>query len=148
MKTKLHQFITLALLCITSTVFAQPVEKTLVKSFPIEANQTVSLDLQGIVEVKTWENDFLRVQMTITLSNGTESTLKALVTAGRYNLIAKTSGDQVTISAPAMAKTVQVSGKALEDNVTYLVFAPKNATVKLPASTSTSARTTEGGSAF
>lgn len=145
MATKLHAFFTILFIYITTIAIAQSSEKTLVKSFPLEANQTVSLDLPGVIEVKMWDGELLRVQMTITLQNGSEAVLKSLISAGRYNLIAKT-GDSMVISAPSLGKAVQLGGKALEDHVSFLVYAPKNVSVKLP--TATTQRNTEGGSTF
>lgn len=147
MATKLHTFFTLVLFVIASAAIAQSTEKTLIKSFPLEASQTVSLDLPGAIEVKTWDGELLRVQMTITLHNGSEAVLKSLISAGRYNLIAK-AGDSVVISAPSMLREVQLGGKALEDSVSFLVYAPKNISVKLPNANTTSQHNTEGGSTF
>ena len=59
MTTYLYNTFTILLLGITSLAFTQSAEKTLVKSFPLEA-KTVSLDLAGAIEVKTWDNDMLR----------------------------------------------------------------------------------------
>lgn len=147
MATTLRTTITILLLGVTSIAFTQS-EKTLVKSFPLEASQTVSLDLPGAIKVKTWDGDLLRIQMTITLQNGNEAVLKSLISAGRYNLIAKVNGSTMNVTAPSLAREVQIGGKALGDNVTFLVFAPKNISVKLPTSTSTTLRNTEGGSSL
>lgn len=147
MTTYLHKLLLFALLTIASAAIAQSAEKTLVKSFPLEANQSVSLDLPGAIEVKTWDSELLRVQITITLQNGTEAVLKSLISAGRYNLIAKT-GDSLVIAAPALAKEVQLGGKTLEDHVSFLVFAPKSVAVKLPTTNPTSQRNTTSGSTF
>ena len=147
MTTYLYNTFTILLLGITSLAFTQSAEKTLVKSFPLEA-KTVSLDLAGAIEVKTWDNDMLRGQMTITLQNGSEAVLKSLISAGRYNLVAKVENGHTIISAPGMAREVQIGGKALEDKVQFIIFAPKNASVQLPTANSTSQSNTEGSSSF
>jgi hypothetical protein len=147
MTTNLQKILTIFLLGITSLAFAQSTEKTLVKSFPLEA-KTVSLDLIGATEVKTWDNDLLRVQITITLHNGSEAVLKSLISAGRYNLIAKIENGQTVISAPAMAREVQIGGKALQDDVSFIIYAPKNASVTSKTANSTSQSNTDGGSSF
>lgn len=145
MTTYLQKCFVIAIFLTASTAIAQSAEKTLVKSFPLEAMQTVSLDLIGAIEVKTWDSELLRVQMTISLQNGSEAVLKSLISAGRYNLVAKT-GDSIVITAPAMAKEVQLGGKTLEDTVSFVVYAPKNVSVKLPTTTTTTQRNTMGGS--
>lgn len=147
MTTNLHKSLTIFLLSIASLAFAQSAEKTLVKSFPLEA-KTVSVDLIGATEVKTWDNDLLRVQMTITLHNGSEAVLKSLISAGRYNLIATVENGQTIISAPGMAREVQVGGKALQDDVSFIIYAPKNAAIKLSNTNSISQSNTDGSSSF
>lgn len=147
MTINLHQTFTILSLGIASLAFAQSAEKTLVKSFPLEA-KTVSLDLTGAMEVKTWESDLLRVQMTITLHNGSEAVLKSLISAGRYNLVAKVENGQTIISLPGRAREVQIGGKALQDDVTFIIYAPKNASVKSATAISTSQSNTDGGSSF
>jgi hypothetical protein len=147
MTTYLRNFFTTLFLGITSLALAQSVEKTLVKPFPLET-KTVSLDLAGTIEVKTWDSEVLRVQMTITLRNGSEAVLKSLISAGRYNLTAKVANDQTIIMAPGMAREVQVGGKALEDQVTFVIYTPKNAVVKLPSANSTSQNNTGSDSAL
>ncbi|MBK7871844.1 MAG: hypothetical protein IPJ74_14775 [Saprospiraceae bacterium] len=123
--------ITMLLLLIAPLAFGQVAEKTLVKSFAITKQQTVVVDVPGNVEVKTWTNDLLRIQMTITLHNGSESILKSLISAGRYNLVAKESDGTFLIEAPALGKVVQIGGKPLEDSFSITIFAPENVTVKL-----------------
>lgn len=123
--------ITMLLLLIAPLAFGQVAEKTLVKSFAIAKQQTVVVDVPGNVEVKTWTNDLLRIQMTIALNNGSESILKSLISAGRYNLVAKESDGTFLIEAPALAKVVQIGGKPLEDSFSITIFAPENVTVKL-----------------
>lgn len=122
---------TMLLLLIAPLAFGQVAEKTLVKSFAIAKQQTVVVDVPGNVEVKTWTNDLLRIQMTITLNNGSESILKSLISAGRYNLVAKESDGTFLIEAPALGKVVQIGGKPLEDSFSITIFAPENVTVKL-----------------
>lgn len=143
----LHHTFTILLLGIASIAFAQSAEKTLVKSFPLET-QTVSLNLVGAAEVKAWDNDLLRVQMTVTLYNGNEAILKSLISAGRYNLVANVENGQTVITLPAMEREVQVGGKALQDDVTFVIYAPKNVSVKLPTANSTSQSNTVGSSSF
>lgn len=147
MTTYLHKTFTILFIGIASLAFAQNAQKTLVKSFPLET-ATVSLDLKGTIEVKTWDNDLLRVQMTITTYNGNEAVLKSLISAGYYNLMANVENGATTISLPAANREVQIGGKALEDDVTFIIYAPKNIAVKLPNANSTSQSNTAGSSSF
>ncbi len=147
MTTYLRNTFTILLLGIASIAFAQSAEKTLVKSFPLET-QIVSLNLTGAAEVKVWDNDLLRVQMTITLYNGNEAILKSLISAGRYNVVATVENGQMVIAVPAMEREVQIGGKALEDDVTFIIYAPKNVSVKLPTANSTSRSNTLVSSSF
>ncbi|MFN7117625.1 MAG: hypothetical protein ACK4TA_12560 [Saprospiraceae bacterium] len=147
MTTYLRYTFSILLLGIASIAIAQSAEKTLVKSFPVET-QAVSLNLVGATEVKIWENDLLRVQMTVTLYNGNEAILKSLISAGRYNLVANVENGQTVITLPAMEREVQIGGKALRDDVTFVIYAPKNVSVKLPTANSTSSSNTVGGSSF
>ncbi|MDX1942814.1 MAG: hypothetical protein SFU99_19780 [Saprospiraceae bacterium] len=129
----LHYFatITMLLLLIAPLAFGQVAEKTLVKSFAIAKQQTVMVNVPGNIEVKTWTGDLLRIQMTITLNSGNESILKSLISAGRYNLVAKDSDGMLLIEAPAAGKVVEIGGKPLEDSFSITIFAPENVTVKL-----------------
>ena len=86
MKLSISFYTVFLLLCATTITFAQQAEKTLVKSFNLQGNQVVIVDLEGPVEFKTWSNTTMRVQMDVQLGNGTEAMLKSLVKAGRYNL--------------------------------------------------------------
>ena len=129
----------------TTTVFAQNVEKTLVKSFNLKGKQTVVMNVEGNVDVKEWNNDIMRVQMSIELSNGTNSMLKSLVQARRYNIVSAVDGDALNIKVPGLSKTVKVGGQSLTEKITYTVFAPKDVEVKL-SSTETASANTENSS--
>ncbi|RMG85812.1 MAG: hypothetical protein D6714_05290 [Bacteroidetes bacterium] len=113
-------------------------EKTLVKSFNLNGNQFVLLDLEGNVDVKTWKGDLMRIQITVALENGTEAMLKSLVQAGRYNLKGDDATGEFVVTAPGLQRKVTVRGKELVENISYTVFAPENVTVRLNDSASTS----------
>ncbi len=128
----------LLLLLIVPFTLAQSAEKTLVKSFAFEKNETVTLHLPGTVALQTWDSPLLRVQISIVLDNGSEAVLKSLISAGRYNLTTENKDGQIFIIAPAMDKTVRIGGKPLEDTVRFLVFAPDNLSVKIKTPTDNS----------
>lgn len=131
--------LTVLLLFVSSMTYGQQVEKTLVKSFNLEGNQQVALQMDGPIEVRTWNNNFLRVQMQVTLREGSEALLKSLVQAGRYNLRHEIEEETYKVLAPMLAMEVKVGGKPLQDEVSYIVFAPENVVVKVPDSKSASA---------
>ena len=123
----------------TTTVFAQNVEKTLVKSFNLKGKQTVVMNVEGNVDVQEWNKDIMRVQMSIELSNGTNSMLKSLVQARRYNITSAIDGDAMNIKVPGLSKTVTVGGQTLTEKITYTVFAPSDVEVKLSSTATASA---------
>ena len=139
----LQSLIPTALLLFVSLLsYGQQVEKTLVKSFNLQGNQVVAMQMDGPIEVRTWDNDFLRVQMQVSLEEGSEALLKSLVQAGRYNLRYEVDEEAYRILAPQLALEVKVGGKPLKDKVSYLVFAPENVLVKVPEN-----KSLEGGEA-
>ncbi len=127
----LKAYITVALLIGAFAIaVGQQVEKTLVKSFNLQGLQSVQLDLKGEVDVQEWDNDILRIQMTIGLENGNETQLKALIKAHRYYLKSKIESDEFIVFAPALHKEVRISGVKLNEAIRYTINAPRNVLVK------------------
>ncbi len=111
----------------------QTVEKTLVKSFNLQGAQTVALNVNAPVEIRKYDGDLLRVQLKISLENGSEALLKSLVRAGRYNLRQDAAQeDAYTIVAPDLDLEVKIGGKPLADQVSLVVFHPENVAVQIP----------------
>ncbi len=140
---KLVAIVNIGLLLLVATIsYSQTqIEKTLVKSFNLQGEDVVLLDLDGEVEVKEWDNKIMRVQMTINLEGGTNSMLKSLVQVGRYNLKSMIENEEFKVYAPAMNKEIKVRGKVLKENIVFTVFAPENVTVKMTGGSSTTATT-------
>lgn len=132
-------------LLIAGSAFGQQAEKTLVKSFNIDGEQEVILDLPGEVEVKHWNNKVMRVQMTISLGNGSVPMLKSLISAGRYNLDTKTDESNYTVYAPNIAREIKLRGEPLKEKIAYTVFSPEHVTITLSnnASASTEEKDTD-----
>jgi hypothetical protein len=122
--------------CFSTASLAQNTEKVLVKSFNLQGAQEVKLQLNGPVEVKTWDQDILRVQMTISLGNLSESLLKSLIQAGRYNLRAEMNSGAMQISAPASTKEVRINGTLINEQFSFIVFAPSKVHVEIDTDTS------------
>ncbi len=140
MTTTLRTLITaMLLLLIAPLAFGQVAEKTLVKSFAVAKGQVITLDVHHPIEIKTWDNDLMRVQMTIRLDNGSESVLKSLISVGRYNLVAHNDEfGNVTITAPNLEREVKIGGEPLVDVLSIVVFVPDNVQVKVNNSGNTS----------
>ena len=84
---KSSRLILVALLLLAgASLFAQTIEKTFVRSFNLMGAQETTLRMDVPIEVKTWGQSIARIQMTVGLQNGTESMLRSLAQAGRYNL--------------------------------------------------------------
>lgn len=124
-----HYILPALLLFVTTSLIGQQVaEKTLVKSFNLGGLQTVSLDVDAPVEVTSWDQPFLRIQMHIELENGSEGLLKSLVRAGRYSLTAEQKEGVYHIIAPNLDREVKISGQPLSDRVSFVVKKPRNVT--------------------
>ncbi|MEM9824226.1 MAG: hypothetical protein AAF985_24285 [Bacteroidota bacterium] len=131
MKYLKESMIILVALLLTSSTFGQSAEKTLVKSFNLKGQETIVLDLKGDVEVKEWKGEIMRVQMSIAINNGSNSMLKSLITAGRYNLKSKVENEEMRIFAPGMERDIKIKGSALQEKIVYTVFAPEDINIKM-----------------
>lgn len=129
-----------------ATIFAQSAERTLVKSFNLKGNTTVVLDLKGDVDVQHWNNDLVRIQININVENVSESVLKSLIVAGRYNLKDVEGENEMVINAPALDKEVSLRGQLLKEHLTYTVFAPESVSVELSTESSTTLENIEENS--
>ena len=135
-KAILTTALTLALFC---TLSAQNVaEKTLVKSFNLKGSQVVMLDLDGDIDVQEWDNDIMRVQITIAIPNGNNAMLKSLIRAGRYNLQSKNNEeDAFMVYAPGLDREIKLNGNPLKEKLTYQIFAPSSVVIKQAGEAST-----------
>ena len=115
-------------LLVGAGLFAQTIEKTFVRSFNLMGAQETVLRVESPVEVKTWEQ-------SIGLESGSESMLRSLAQAGRYNLRGQLESDQYVISVPGLQREVLVNGKALAEDITYVMFVPENVRVNIENST-------------
>ncbi|MEN0002952.1 MAG: hypothetical protein AAF798_02365 [Bacteroidota bacterium] len=122
---------------VTTTLVAQQAEKTLVKAFNLQGHDLIQIELDGPVEVRTWKQNILRVQMVIKLENGSENLLKSLVQIGRYNLKSGIGEQGFHIFAPNMKREVKIGGKVINESLTYVIYAPEGVQVKLPNTAST-----------
>jgi hypothetical protein len=119
------------LLCLKLTAQAPNAVKTLAKSFNTNGKATLVLDLPGTIDLKIWDNPNVKIEVSASLSNGSSAMLSELANVGRYNLVATPEGDAMTIRIPNLQKQVKVKGELLKENLTYVVFAPKNIKVDM-----------------
>ncbi|WP_020534423.1 hypothetical protein [Lewinella cohaerens] len=126
-----------ALLLVTAAgLFAQTVEKTFVRSFNLQGAQEAVLQIEGPVDVQTWSQSITRIQMTVGIERGSESMLRSLAQAGRYNLKGQLDNDQYLISVPGLEREVLVNGQALAENISYVIFVPEDVRINIENSTS------------
>lgn len=117
------------LCCCVQINFAQS-QKTFVKSLSMQQASTLSIQLDGAIEILEWDQSFVRVTSTIELANFNEEILKRLVAVGRYSLTSNTANGVMTITMPKLATPVTIKGQALKEILSYQVYIPKGITVE------------------
>lgn len=129
--TTVKTFISVILLTLVTTVtYGQNAEKILVKAFNLKGNNAVLLDLEGTTETEMWNENYLRIQMTVNIENGSDAMLKSLIKAGRYNLKGTETTAGYEIEMPNLERTVTVGGKELVEKYSFTVFTPSDVSVK------------------
>jgi hypothetical protein len=124
--------LTFLLLTLSIAASAQTASKTFNKSFNSESRGTIMLDLPGNIDVKIWDNPSIKFEISVTLPSGNGSVLNELANIGRYNLVSKSEGDVLVITAPNLQKQLKVKGEILREVLTYVVFVPKDLQIQLP----------------
>ena len=116
----------------TSITYGQT-EKTVVKTFNLQGNSSVVLNLNGAVEIKEWSENTLRVHMNIKLNNSNVHMLKYLLTQGRYNLKLENTSRGLVLTSPGREQDVVINknGDILSETVNYTVFVPHNVTTEI-----------------
>lgn len=120
------------LLTLSLSALAQPAEKTFSKSFSTDGKGTINLNLPGAIDLKIWDNTTIRIGFTVSSPSGNGAMLGELANVGRYNLVSKSEGDVLTISAPNMQKQIKVKGEVLPETLHYVVFVPKDLKIEMP----------------
>ena len=116
----------------TSITYGQT-EKTVVKTFNLQGNSSVVLNLNGAVEIKEWSENTLRVHMNIKLNNSNVHMLKYLLTQGRYNLKLENTSRGLVLTSPGREQDVVINknGDILSETVNYTVFVPHNVSTEI-----------------
>ncbi|MBL7827746.1 MAG: hypothetical protein JNJ57_14040 [Saprospiraceae bacterium] len=133
MTTRLN--LTVALLTLALSVSAQSPGRTFTKSFNTDNRGTIILDLPGAIDLKVWDNPSIRFEISVSLPSGNGSMLNELANIGRYDLVSKSENDAITITAPNLQKQLKVKGEPLKEELTFMVFVPKNLKIELPNAT-------------
>lgn len=120
------------LLALSLTAAAQSAEKTFSKSFNTDGKGTISLDLPGAIDLKIWDNPTIRIGITVSIPTGSAAMLGELANAGRYNLVAKSKDDVLSIQAPNMLKQIRIKGEELRETLSFVVFVPKDLKIEMP----------------
>ncbi len=101
-------------------VFSQS-EKSFIKSFVAESTN-ISVDLDGIKEINEWNENFIRVQVTVGISNFNEDILKRLIALGRYSIESITREGEMMLIMPKLLKKITVKGVLLNEYLSYEVL--------------------------
>lgn len=120
------------LLALSLAAGAQSAEKTFSKSFNTDGKGTISLDLPGAIDLKIWDNPTIRIGITVSIPTGSAAMLGELANAGRYNLVAKSSDDVLSIKAPNMLKQIRIKGEEVRETLSFVVFVPKDLKIEMP----------------
>ncbi len=104
-------------------------ERTFVKSFNLMGRQTAVVNLGDNIQVTYWDNDLVRVQMTVKVATVNDATLKAIAESARYTLKSDLTVQHLVITAPNLNATIKINGNELKETITYQVFLPKNIAV-------------------
>jgi hypothetical protein len=116
-------------LLLLSGIATGQAERNFVKSFNLQGKQTIVLDVGDNVQVTTWDNEIMRVQMTVSLPNSSDALLKGLAEIGRYGLITTLNPETVNLTAPTLRNPLKINGNAVKESVLFTIFVPKNVTI-------------------
>ena len=133
MKARFTFSFILALLTSFHLIGQDHVERTLVKSFNLSGYNNAFIDVAPGSEiiVNEWNQEQMRVVMTVSVGNGSGQMLKSLVKVGRYNLDASDEDSTLRIFLPGLQREVKLrSGNKLVENINFEIFAPTNFLVK------------------
>lgn len=114
---------------------AQTTSKTFTKAFNTEGKSKIVFDLPGPVDLKIWNQPTIRMEIVVGLPSGSSSVVDQLAKVGRYDLAAEEKEDMLVITAPNLGRVVKVKGEELRENVSYVVFVPKDLEITLQSPT-------------
>jgi hypothetical protein len=133
MKARITFSIILSILTSINLFGQQNVEKTLVKAFNLTGIHSVLIDVptENQVVINEWNQEQMRVVMTVSLGNGSDQMLKSLVKVGRYNLDSADENSELRVYLPGLEREVKLrSGDKLIENINFEIYVPANTHVK------------------
>lgn len=133
MKARITFSIILSILTSINLFGQQNVEKTLVKAFNLTGFHTVLIDvpIENEIVINEWNQEQMRVVMTVSLGNGSDQMLKSLVKVGRYNLDSADDNSDLRVYLPGLEREVKLrSGDKLIENINFEIYVPANTHVK------------------
>jgi hypothetical protein len=113
--------LTLAFFLVSFTVFGQTT-KIFIKSFPYTTNN-VNVDIEGIKEIKYWDGNTIKIELTVTASVPNE-TMYSLVKIGRYDMEYKFENNTSTISLPKLKTIINIGGVKINETVKLIIWIP------------------------
>jgi len=132
--TKRIAFLTF-LLTFALSASAQTAAKTFTKAFNTQGKSKISFALPGQVDLKIWNQPTIRLEIIVGLPSGNSSVVDQLAKVGRYDLLAEEKEDMLVITAPNLGRVVKVKGEELRENVSYIIFVPKDLEIILHGAT-------------
>ena len=123
MKSIFFTFFTCCLIFLFQIDMQAQGKSTLVKSVPAESPSVV-IDIPGEIKTSSWDSDYIRITLTIELTNNTEDILKKLVSVGRYDFKSTIENGTQTITIPKLAQKVTIKGVDLIEKMNIEVMLP------------------------
>lgn len=131
---------TLALLiCLNIGMLFGQTNTTLVKSLATGNQKFISFNLNEHVDVQQWDKDYIRVEIAIASENVSEKILKRLISLGRYEIEVDRHNMEMILEMPKTKHIVMISGKNLDENISYKVMVPKGMISKVNNTTALAA---------
>lgn len=96
------------LLFASGGAWAQPLTKTLVKSFKLETARSIAFVTHSTVETRQWDQSFLRVEMRIELEDAHPALLRSLISSGRYQVRASRTAEGLRLRTPNMTRSIML----------------------------------------
>ncbi len=110
------------------SVFAQ-VQKNMVKTVLCNDVSSVTLALDGNVEIVEWEDKLVRIVTTIDALNFNQATLKALSEAGRYSFTYKEKEGVMILTMLKAQRELVIRGVKIQEKFNFKVFVPRGVVV-------------------
>ncbi len=107
------------------------VSKTFAKTFQIASENEFIFDAIDSVQVIQTDNaQQVRLMLFIDAFNTSPEMLKSLAESGRYLIKTQSIGSQLYVSLPYMKNNIVLNGSKLKESHYFILYAPKNTTVR------------------